>query len=332
MSSVVKTDIVYSAPSKVVPLHHTAYEEQVKNTDQGNVAVAKGRARKHPLPASDLAKVPSSVKPNDKEIELEQLFAFGQEQFDALSKEKPEVLAKLRDSLATIQKQLPILAKAVSGQSQTTGSTPSTNSAPSDDTFNAWNQSILMLYTAFSVTQMNQNGQIMNGWEAQQQAQNASLQEAADAEAANAKTSTQTTQACWWKSLLIGLAVAVAVIAVGVVASFVAPVAIPMLAVAAGAVLLGGAAFAAAYIPTNNNPNSSASAPLTETSEDQGKLMSQNTTNTFWSTISQKANNQISTGSQTNLVNASSNDTQLGQQAAQVIQAMGQVMQTPVAH
>ena len=327
MSSAVKTDIVYSAPSKVVPLHHMVHEEQVKNTDEGNIAVAKVRARKHPLPASDLAKVPSSsVKPNDKEIELEELFAFGQEQFDALAKEKPEVLAKLRSSLATIQEQLPKLAKAVSEKS------PTPDSNPSDDTFNAWNQSILMLYTTFSVNQMNQNGQIMNGWEAQQQAQNASLQEAADAEAVNAKTSTQTTQACWWKSLLIALAVAVAVIVVGAVAAVAAPVAIPMIAVAAGALLLGGATFAAAYIPTNNNPNSSASAPLTETSEDQGKLMSQNTTNTFWSTISQKANNQISTGSQTNLVNASSNDTQLGQQAAQVIQAMGQVMQTPVAH
>ncbi len=48
---------------KVIPLlhirHHFAHEEQVKNSDQGNDHVIKERrARKNPLPASDLVKVP----------------------------------------------------------------------------------------------------------------------------------------------------------------------------------------------------------------------------------------------------------------------------------
>ena len=50
--------------------------------------------------------------------------------------------------------------------------------------------------------------------------------------------------------------------------------------------------------------------------------------NTFWGMISNKTNNNIQSGTQTNLVQPSSNDTSLGQQASDAIRAMGQCLTT----
>jgi hypothetical protein len=306
-----------NAANKVVALHHFAHEEQIKNTDQGRVVVS--RERKHLLPASDLAKM--------SESQLALL---------SLASKKEEMIAKLQSIGSTLATHISQLAKALAGNS--TASAGSQKDPAGDSGFDPWNSSILLLYTAFAVNQMNQNGKVMNGWEAQQQAQNQILQETADAEAINAHKAENTTTntACWWKSLLIGLGVFVAVLA-GVaitVASggMAAPAGIALAAVVGGALLAGGGAFAASYCPTAANPNSAASAPLTQSGPDQQLIQQISNSNIFWNTISQETNNAITTGSQTNLVSASSNDTQLGQQAAQVIQSMGQIMQTPVAH
>jgi hypothetical protein len=305
-----------NAAGKVVTFHHFAHEEQVKNTDQGKMAVS--RARKHPLPASGSARMSQS-----------QLALL------SLTSKKEEAIAKLRSIGMTLATNVSQLAKALAGHS---AASAGSQKAPADeDGFDPWNSSILMLYTSFAEDQMNQNGQIMNGWESQQQAQNQVLQETANAEASNAKTNTTTNTACWWKSLLIGLAVFVAVL-VGVAVAVAtgglaaAPVGVALAAVIGAAAVAGGAAFAASYCPTAANPNSKASAPLTQSGPDQQLIQQVSNSNIFWNTISQKTNNSITAGSQTNLVNASSNDTQVGQQAAQVIQAMGQIMQTPVAH
>lgn len=328
MSAKMAIDTAPIAPSKVVPLHHFGHEEQVKNTDQGNIAVVKGRPRKHPLPASDLAKVSKTAY----EQQLEQIL----QQLNSLSPaDKAKVLAKLNGSLDKFLEQFPLLAKAMSGKSEAPSSPAAQGSNPTEkalapkdggNKYDPWNQSILMLYTAFAETQMDQNGKIMNGWESQQQAQNQTLQEAANAEAQNADKPTQDNKPSWWKILLIGIGVAigVALICTGFGAGIV---------VAAGAglvagVIVGGACYGAA----DSNPNASGNAGLVEKGPDQTTIDEISFSNQFWSTISQKTNNQISSGSQTNVVNASSNDTSLGQQASQVIQAMGQVMQTPVGH
>jgi len=68
---------------------------------------------------------------------------------------------------------------------------------------------------------------------------------------------------------------------------------------------------------------------ITQKGQPNADLMNQITDlNTFWSMISQKTNNNIQSGTQTNLVQPSSNDTSLGQQASQSIQAMGECMKT----
>jgi hypothetical protein len=357
--SVAKVVTAPEAIDKVVPLHHHfGHEEQVKNSDQDNVAITSGRTRKHPLPASDLAKVPT-----DRQTDLEQRIALIQQQLNALSpEEKAAVSAKLKTLLSKLQEQLVLLVKAMSGKSEDSpgidspGSDEPGNDGPTvftvlgdsdgDIKYDPWNQSILMLYTDFAESQMNQNGQIMNGWAAQQQAQNQMLQEAASAEAENANKPTSSNQATWWKSFLVGLGVAVAVglICLAVVATgglaLVAGGALAALSTGAlvgiGAGISIGVGLAAgfgAYGNATANPDGGvATKGLVDSQPDNVLLQGISFSNQFWNTISQKTNNQISSGSQTNLVNASSNDTQIGQQAAQVIQALGQVMQTPVAH
>lgn len=314
------------APSKVVPFHHhMAHEEQVKNTDQGNVAIAKARPRKHPLPASDLAKVPTTT--------FEQQLAELIQKFNALSPDaRAAVRAKINHSLEKLHAELPILAKAMSGKTDAT-STPVVKDG--DNTFDPWNQSILMLYTAFAQSQMNQNGQIMNAWQAQQQAQNQTLEAAAAEEAKNVNTPLTSNQPSMWKMLLIGLGVliGVALVCTGVGAYVGGAITATVIGASVGAGLLaGGATVGACYGAAQTHPDAPANGGLVENQPDQTLIQQMSFSNQFWSTISQKTNNQISSGSQTNVVNASSNDTQLGQQASQVIQAMGQVMQTPVAH
>jgi len=339
------------APTKMVSLHHFAHEEQVKSTDQGNTTVSKGRVRKNLLPASNLAKVPT------RQMTVEEELMLIQKQFDALpAAEKALITARVKASLEQMQEHLPLLAKAMSGKVGAPTPAPTGDDqaptapkvkAPTGElpAYNPWEQSILMLYTNFAETQMNQNGLVMNGWESQQQAQNQTLQEAATAEAKNAATPTEVKKPSWWKILLIGLGVLLGAVLVctGIGAAAGAGV-FAFMGVAAGtaglsfgatAVVAGiaaGATVGACYGAADSDPNSTANAGLVEKGTDQTIIDKISFSNQFWNTVSQKTNNQIASGSQTNLVDASSNDTQLGQQAAQVIQAMGQVMQTPVAH
>jgi hypothetical protein len=320
----IETSTPPAVPGKVVPLnHHFGHEEQLKNTDQGNIAVS--RSRKHPLPASDLAKVPAQT-------DIEKQIALAQQQLSALSPgEREAFLAKLKASLSTIQEQFPQLVKALSSQNAHVDSTHSSDPAGDKD-FNPWSSSILMLYTKFATNQMNQNGQVMNGWSAQQEAQNQTLQAAADAESKNASMPTSTKQPSLLKLFFIGLATfvgaltAIALISTGVGAG------LGILMIGGIAALATAAVVGACYGAAKSNPNSGANAGMVEEGPDSVLLQTISFANQFWSTISQKTNNQISSGSQTNLVNASSNSTQIGQQAAQVIQSMGQIMQTPVGH
>src|ERR1700722_5133411 len=155
MAARVAIDSTSQVPSKVVPVDHQfGAEEQVKNSDQGNIVVTKNRARKNPMPASDLAKVAPSTKEDEKNA---------------------AVLKQIETSLTALQDGVRQYAKAV-------------NVKLGDGDFNAWNSSILWLYTTFAEQQMNQNGKTMLGWESQQQVQNSVLQAAADAEKSNSNT------------------------------------------------------------------------------------------------------------------------------------------------
>lgn len=326
------------APTKMVSLHHFAHEEQVKSTDQGNATVSKGRVRKNLLPASNLARVPT------RQMTVEEELMLIQKQFDALpAAEKALITARVKASLEQMQEHLPLLAKAMSGKVGAPTPAPTGDDqaptapkvkAPTGElpAYNPWEQSILMLYTNFAETQMNQNGLVMNGWESQQQAQNQTLQEAATAEAKNAATPTEVKKPSWWKILLIGLGVLLGAVLVCTGVGAVAGISLSVAAVAGISGIAAGITAGACYGAADSDPNSTANAGLVEKGTDQTIIDKISFSNQFWNTVSQKTNNQIASGSQTNLVDASSNDTQLGQQAAQVIQAMGQVMQTPVAH
>jgi hypothetical protein len=300
------------AANKVVSLHQAhpmAHEEQMQNTDQGNLIVAKGRPKKNLLPASDLAKVP--VKSSTV---LEEHTAFLEQQ--------------LKPALGKIQEELSKLAKVISGTDQ---KAPSAAPQDSNNTIDSWNQSILMLYTSFAVNQMNQNGLVMNGWQAQQQAQNQTLEAAAAAESANANANaTNSNTPSVWKLLLIGLGVLV-----GVALFVCAPLAVAgIIGFAAGAAIAAGSAAAvglSCWGAATSNPNAPSNAGLVENQPDSAKLQLMSALNQFWSTIAQKTNNYISSGSQVDLANTSSNDTALGQQASQVLQALVLMMKTQVA-
>ena len=298
------------------------------------------------LPASDLAKVPSGGSGGVSDA-VEELLQQIQQNENLSAAQKQEIETKLKQALTDIKKSTSQLLETLRGSaSQTPVATPGPQTKGSDQTpggstpptYNAWNQSILMLYQAFAVNQMNQNNQVMNGWVAQQQAQNVTLQDAANGEQQLATESTTDKHAdgmkCFGWSLLT--AVVIAVVAVVAVLAIVGTggLATPLVAgaIAAGALAAGGAVFAGTYCGAENNPNSGANSGITSTGPDQSQMESIQNENTFWGMISQKANNMLSTGSQTDVVNASSNNTTLGQQASQVIQALGQVMQTPVAH
>jgi hypothetical protein len=237
---------------------------------------------------------------------------------------------------------------------------------PPSSGYDSWNQNILLLFQAFAVNQMNQNNLIMGGWVSQQQAQNTTLQDAAAGEQELANKSTSSKTASWWKIALIGVGVAVGVLVLGCltfgvgaamgtaaaaasaaaemgitagVAEGVTATAVGSAALGAvgtysigGAALAGAATGLACWGAASANPNSSANAGITESGLSESVLTDIQNENTFWSMVSQKANNNISTGSQLDVVNPSSSNTTIGQEASQAIQAMGQTMQTPVAH
>jgi hypothetical protein len=363
MSTAAKID-TSTAPlssDKVIPLQVFAGEEQVKNSDQGNIVVAKTRKRKHPLPASNQVNVPVLQTEFDKKLAQ---FAHN---FNALSKEQKKALAdKFQSAASTLVEHYSKLATAVKDNP--------TPPAPPKDHFDSWNQSILLAYTDFAKNQMDQNGLIMNGWQYHQEAENVTLQAAADAEQKTSKL--PQTGAGVSTGAVIGIAIGVAVLlavltagvlavgAIGVaavgtsiatagVASTVGTVATVAtgtailgswtaagIGVAAG--VLGGLATglgcyfgaqknAAGY--NNNLINGNAGGNLlggiTEKGQPDSTLMAMiSNLNTFWGMISNKTNNNIQSGTQTNLVQPSSNDTSLGQQASDAIRAMGQCLTT----
>src|SRR5262249_22539381 len=147
MATKVAIESTPTVPSKVVPLHHHfGHEEQVKNSDQGNTGIAKGRARKNPLPASDLVKVPTALSAKEKAAALE--------------------------AVQTIHENLLQIANVVSGNNAP-ASGPVDNKKDSNSDFNPWHSSIMWLFTNFAIGQMNQNGKIMLSWQNQQEVQNA---------------------------------------------------------------------------------------------------------------------------------------------------------------
>src|SRR5579871_2292714 len=87
---------------KVIPLlpvkhHHFAHEEQVKNSDQKNDVVTKERrARKNPLPASDLAKVPVNSSAS-----FQEKIAYVQQKLNEMPPaEKAKLLAQIQANLS----------------------------------------------------------------------------------------------------------------------------------------------------------------------------------------------------------------------------------------
>lgn len=336
-----------SASSKVVALHQFGHEEQVKNSDTGTQN-ATGRARKSMLPASDQAKVPSGSG-NALSTLQEELLEQIQHNQEMSEGEKKETAAKVKRAIADIKNGTQNLIRTLQDPAQKAGVGDPT---PPSSGYDSWNQSILLLFQSFAVNQMNQNNLIMSGWVSQQQAQNTTLQDAASGEQDLADKSTSSKTASMWKIALIGLGVAVGValitvltagvlaaptLAAGAIAtaSVTAVTSASTLAVGAtvgGAALAGVATGAACYGAASADPTSSANKGITESGLSESVLTDIQNENTFWSMISQKANNNISTGSQLDVVNPSSSNTTIGQEASQAIQAMGQTMQTPVAH
>lgn len=342
--SAVKAVDTTNAPvaPKVVPLHQYAHEEQTKSFTAGTTD-STGRARKSMLPASDLAKVPSGSGSGVSDA-VEELLEQIQQNENLSESQKQEIETKLKQALSEIKKNAHHLLETLSA-SQTPTAAPSSGQTPSNSpsNFDAWNQSILMLYQAFAVNQMNQNNEVMNGWVAQQQAQNVTLQDAANGEQQLATESTTAKHADGWKCGLWGFVAAIgaAILTVAVIAAVTVFTAGAGDAIVLPLAAMGWSALAAAgvagigtgvgcYVGAEQHPGTS--ADITSAGPDQSQMEDIQNENTFWSMISQKANNLLSTGSQTDVVNASSNNTTLGQQASQVIQALGQVMQTPVAH
>lgn len=341
MSAQVST--VPSASDKVIPLQVFVHEEQVKSTDQGIAAVSKARKRKHPLPASNQANVPIMQTPFDKQL------ASALQNFNALSQaDKEAVVAKLQAAHSAVLDALSKLAKAVT-------SGPSDTPTPA---FDAWNQSILMAYTNFAEEQMGNNGKIMNGWAAQQVAENSTLQSAAQAESDNANKAATGAGVNWGAvagiaigvflgSILLGVLtcgagfVAGAVGGSSIIAAIAGSTSYIVGAAVAATVVVGGGCALGAYLDvqsynkdleglkSDDKPGNLYGGALTQKGQPDQTLLTQiSQWNQFWNTISQKTNNNIQSGSQTNLVAASSNDTSLGQQASQAIQALGETMKT----
>jgi VIT1/CCC1 family predicted Fe2+/Mn2+ transporter len=308
--------------SKVVPLSVFTQEEQLRSTETGTMAMKLSRP-KSMLPVSDQVKIPEASN-TQLDALLEQIA-----HIRAMSDEqKAELANKVRTALADISKEAAKLHALMKDSKAPT---------PKDGTkFDPWNQSIMMAYTAFAENQMNQNDLIMNGWIAQQAAQNNSLQDAAAGEAAIAKQSTDSRSASASKCSLWGIAAFVGVLLLGVtIAAFSGGTATPLvvglvLGVAALAGLGTGLGTYAGFSSSSSAASGDTAGNWTSEGPDQALLTEINSKNTFWGMISQKTNNQISSGSQTDVVNSSSSNTSLGQQASQVIQAMGQAMQTRV--
>lgn len=316
--------------NKVVPLNQFAAEEQSRSTEVGTAPSVTRKPKKGMFPASVLAKAPSDnpamLTAIAQQIQTQLLTMTAEEQA-AVATQVKNACQNLLSGAKALQ--------TVLASHQTLG-----DSASTQNFFT--NTSILMLYEAFAVSQMNQNNNITNGWVAQQQAQNVTLQDAANGENSIANEQTTAKHASGWMCFLIGLGVAIGVALIAAITillppvAAVLPVALTTLGAASIGTVVGIGALAGAitgvscFVAADANPNSSANDGITSSGPSEQKLEEIQSLNTFWSMISQKANEDIQTGSQLDVVNVSSNNTQLGQQASQDIQTLGQVMRTQV--
>lgn len=190
--------------------------------------------------------------------------------------------------------------------------------------FDPQGTNILMLYIAFAQSQMDQNDKLEASWEGQQHVQNLLLEDSATEQKKIANESTQGSHISIWKAILIGIAV-IAVCAI--VGFFTGGIGIGIAAgVAIAAIGVGAPAGVAA-----SNPNAAGVGGVTENGPDQGKLIQIGILNNFWNLLAQKANQNIQTGTQLNIVNTSSSNTQQGQQASQIISEWGQMSRFQIA-
>lgn len=183
---------------------------------------------------------------------------------------------------------------------------------------------ILMLYIAFAQNQMDQNDKLEAGWMDQQHVQNLLLEDSAKEQKKVANESTQGRHVSLWKAILIGIGV-IAICAL--VGFFTAGIGV---GVAAGAAIAAVSVGAPAGV-ASSNPNAAGIGALTDQGPDQAKLTQISILNSFWNLLAQKANQNIQTGTQLNIVNTSSSNTQQGQQASQIISEWGQMSRFQVA-
>ena len=203
-----------------------------------------------------------------------------------------------------------------------------------------------MLYIAFAQNQMDQNDKLEAGWMDQQHVQNLLLEDSAKEQKKVANESTQGRHANIGAiigfSLLAILGFALLFTGIGTAAgagllategAFAAGglVATSGYAVAGAGALAGTGVSLGFAVPAMQNPEGAGLEPLTQEGPDQGKLAQISILNSFWNLLAQKANQNIQTGTQLNIVNTSSSNTQQGQQASQVISEWGQMSRFQVA-
>lgn len=218
--------------------------------------------------------------------------------------------------------------------------------------FNPRLTNILMLYIAFAQSQMDQNDKLEAGWMDQQHVQNLLLEDSAKEQKKIANESTQGRHAnigviigfallaiVGFALLFTGIGTAAGAgllategaAATGLLATEGA------IATASGYTLAGAGAFIGIgvslgiAIPAMNNPEGAGLGFVTQEGPDQGKLARISILNSFWNLLAQKANQNIQTGTQLNIVNASSSNTQQGQQASQIISEWGQMSRFQIA-
>jgi hypothetical protein len=211
---------------------------------------------------------------------------------------------------------------------------------------------ILMLYIAFAQSQMDQNDKLEAGWMDQQHVQNLLLEDSAKEQKKVAHESTQGRHAnigaILGFALLaivgfallftgIGTAAGAGLLAAEGAASTGLLATEGAIATASGYTLAGAGAFAGTgvslgfAIPAIHDPEGAGLGPVTQEGPDQAKLTQISILNSFWNLLAQKANQNIQTGTQINIVNTSSSNMQQGQQASQIISEWGQMSRFQVA-
>lgn len=205
---------------------------------------------------------------------------------------------------------------------------------------------ILMLYIAFAKNQMDQNDKLEAGWMDQQHVQNLLLEDSAKEQKKIANESTQGRHANI--GAIIGFAV-LAIVGIALLFTGIGTAAGAGILVAEEGLIATAAAATSGYvfagagaavgtgvslgfaIPAMNNPEGAGLGPVTQEGPDQAKLTQIGILNSFYNMLAQKANQNIQTGTQLNIVNTSSSNTQQGQQASQIIGEWGQMTRFQVA-